>query len=97
MTETKQRYVQNEGLATAVLDGESVILNTERGFYFGTNELGTQIFTLLEEPRTHEQLVTSLAPKYDVEEDRLSDDIAQFLAQLEENGLIRSIPAEEQG
>lgn len=83
------RYVKETGLAAATLGDESVILQAERGLYFGTNALGTRIFELFETPQTPAEVAETLEPEYDVEPEQLRADVEAFVQELIQNGLLR--------
>ena len=70
------------------LEGEAVILDTDASEYYGLNEVGTRIWTLLEEPRTFEELVSALLEEYDVDRDQCEEDVRELLGQMMEKDLL---------
>ena len=52
------------------------------------NEIATDIWELLESPRTVRELATLLAADYDATESELTVDIAAFIDVLETSGLV---------
>ncbi len=70
------------------LDGEAVMLdlNTER--YFGLDEVGARMWQLLAEHGHVETVVQLLLAEYEVEEDRLRQDLANLIAKMADAGLI---------
>lgn len=70
------------------LDGEAVILDTDASEYYGLNEVGTRIWTLLQEPRTFEELVDALLEEYDVDRDQCEEDVSELLEQMMEKDLL---------
>lgn len=73
------------------LDGEAVLLATESGKYFGLNEVGTRMWSLLRLHGDVEQVCCSLLAEYDVPEERLRLDLAQFVGRLADRGLIKNV------
>lgn len=71
-----------------VLDGESVILNLNSESYFGLDEVGTRIWTVVTEAPSIQVGYNQLLEEYDVEPDVLRKDIDELLTQLVEHGLI---------
>ncbi len=57
-------------------DGEIVILDLNKGCYFGLDEVGTRVWQLMSEGVTLEQAVERLLPEYDVPSNRM---LADFL------------------
>ena len=70
-----------------VLDGEAVLLATHSGKYFGLNEDGTRMWTLLRQHGEVEAVCHALLDEYDVPEARLREDLALFVESLAERGL----------
>lgn len=85
----KDTVIRSEAhLKTAHLDGEAIVLDTSSGRYFGVNELGARILTLIESPVTMQQICDTLAAEYAVERARLEQDISAFLSDLEAKNLV---------
>jgi hypothetical protein len=82
-----QRVV-NSWVAFAALGDEAVLLNSRTGVYFGLDEVGTRIWTLIVEGKTDEQIHACLVGEYDVTADALRADLARFLDRLEERELV---------
>ncbi len=67
----------------------AALLDTRAGTYFGLNEVGLHLWSLVQEPCRVDCLVTSVLDRYDVEEQRAFEDIKQILARLADAGLIQ--------
>lgn len=70
------------------LDGEAVILNLKSEMYFGLDDVGTRMWTLLSESPSIQAAFDTLANEYDVEENTLRNDLTQLLHNLSEHGLL---------
>jgi len=70
------------------LAGEAVILNLGTGMYFGLNAVGTQIWRLISEGCSFEQIVAALLEGYEIVEARVQKDLDILLEQLNDVGLI---------
>lgn len=70
------------------LDGESVLLNVKTGVYYGLDEVGTRMWTLLAEHREVEKTCAILLDEYEVTEDRLREDLWGLIEQLNRKGLV---------
>ena len=77
-----------DGVMFRELDGEAVILNVNTEHYFGLDEVGTRIWMVLTTAESIQAGIETLLEEYDVERDRLENDIRELLAQLIEHGLI---------
>ncbi len=52
------------------------------------NEVGARIWTLIEEGRDEQQILTALAEEFDVAPERAREDVERFLSVLREAGLV---------
>ena len=75
------------------LGGESLLLNLESETYFGLDDVGTRMWTLLVDSSSIEHALVVLKAEYGVEEDVLRRDLAALLAQLLEHGLLVVVDA----
>jgi hypothetical protein len=70
------------------LKGQAAILNLNDGMYYGLNEVGARIWSLLSEPITVGLIRDQLEREYDVDGDRCEKDLVTLLSQLQDAGLI---------
>ena len=70
------------------LAGEAIILNLGTGMYFGLNAVGTQIWRLISEGQSSEQIVAALLEEYEIDEARVRQDLDILLEQLNDAGLV---------
>ena len=70
------------------IDNEVVILNVDKGEYNGLDEIGSDIWNQLETPLVLDDLILRMMGKYNVDESRCTRDIKEFIAELEDAGLI---------
>ena len=71
------------------LDGEAVILNLDTGIYFGLNEAGTRMWSLLQQEESLQRVFEALRAEYDVASEVLQADLLRLVEQMQEKGLIR--------
>jgi len=72
------------------LSGEAVLLNLATGMYFGLNEVGSRMWSLLEEHHSTEKVIERLKEEYDVVENDLRADLKKLVGELLAKGLITS-------
>jgi len=70
------------------LGGEMVLLNLQNGVYYGLNESGMQMWTLLAELKEPRRVVDALEQEYAASRAQLERDLHTLLAELREKGLI---------
>ena len=68
--------------------GESVILNLNTETYFGLNEVGTRIWSSLQQAGTIQQAYESLISEYDVDPATLRNDFQKLIEDLVKHGLL---------
>ena len=79
--------VPNEILISNLQD-ESVILNLNSERYFGLDDVGARMLSVLANSDSIETAYESLAAEYDVDRDALRHDLTSLIEQLLAQGLI---------
>lgn len=79
-----------DGCLSTTIDDESVVLHVEQGKYYGFNEIGTQVWKRIQQPRTVDRIRQDIVAAYDVEGERCLDDVTELLDELIEKGLVRA-------
>jgi hypothetical protein len=70
------------------LGGESLLLNLDSETYFGLDDVGTRMWTLLVASPSIEHALAALCAEYGVEDDILRRDLAALLDELLDHGLL---------
>ena len=70
------------------LGGEVAILDLKAGVYYGLDAVGARIWSLIEEPRTVNEIRDILLEEYDVEPERCERDLLVLLRRLADEGLV---------
>jgi len=71
------------------LTGEAAILNLKNGVYYGLDTVGSRIWSLIQEPRTVNEVRDALLEEYHVERDHCERDLLTLLQRLAAEGLIQ--------
>jgi hypothetical protein len=82
------KYSQSPGNIVSDMDGEKVMLSVSNGKYYNLGELGGEIWELMKEPITIQELVTTLQSQYNVAPTDCKEHVTDFLSQLLEQGLV---------
>lgn len=77
-----------DGLLTADVDGELLMMSVEQGRYFNLNSVGSRIWELLAAPVAVDGLVDALTAEYDVTAAEACQEVERFLGALRERGLL---------
>ncbi|MEM8725858.1 MAG: PqqD family peptide modification chaperone [Pseudomonadota bacterium] len=80
---------QATGVVAADMNGETVMMDIDKGVYFALAGTGNQIWSALESPATLAEVIANIRLEYDVAgvED-LEQTVTEFLVNLLNNGLV---------
>jgi hypothetical protein len=70
------------------LGGEVAILDLKAGVYYGLDAVGARIWSLIQEPRTVNEIRDILLQEYEVESERCERDLLVLLQRLADEGII---------
>jgi len=70
------------------LEGESIILNLQTEKYFGLDDIGTRICQVLIEKDSIQTAINTLLTEYDVEAEKLQQDVENLIEDLLKHGLV---------
>jgi len=79
---------RNKEIITADMDGETVMMNIVTGKYYNLGNLGSVIWTMIENPIKVETVINNLLEKYNVEQQKCEDEVLAFLNKTYKEGLI---------
>ncbi len=82
---------RSDNQAFCVLDDEVALLNLDRAHYFGLNDTGAHIWQSLERPRSIADLCDDVLAHFEVAPDVCRQDVLDFLAKMQEAGLIETV------
>jgi hypothetical protein len=77
-----------EGQISSDLAGEAVILNLKSGVYYGLNEVGAHIWTMLQQPTSVAAIRAAVLAEYDVEPEVCDRDVMTLIQELQAVGLV---------
>ena len=71
------------------LDGEAVLLNLENESYYGLDEIGARMWTVVNDSDSVEAAYTALIAEFDVDAQSLREDMQTLIDQWIEHGLSK--------
>lgn len=77
-----------EDVVSKELSGEMVLLNLATGEYFGLNEVGARMWSLLMKHGSPEPVLEALQAEFDVAPEVLRNDLMKLIADLSARGLV---------
>ena len=91
LSDRNEVFQRNPDLIGALIDNELVMMSAEKGQYYGLAGVGLRIWELLEQPRGFDQLVDQILDEFEVGREECQQDMAQFLKQMLELGLVKRL------
>lgn len=93
-------FSKSNDLVTRTIAGETIIVPVRAHVVnlesiYSTDEVGSLIWQLIDGRRAVEQIAEAVCESYEVDQEKATTDVREFLAGLEEAGLIRSVPDEK--
>ena len=73
------------------MSGESVLLDLASGTYFGLNEVGTRLWTLLSKDESLATATAALLQEFEVPRETLLADVHKIVMEMQSKGLLRII------
>lgn len=83
-----KRFLPSSSTLFQELDGETVLLNTKTGRYYGLDEVGNRTWLLIAEHGHLRTVYDTLLAEYAVAGDRLLDDLGELVLRLMTAGLL---------
>jgi hypothetical protein len=75
------------------LQEESVLLNLDNESYYGLDDVGTRMLSVLNSSDSVQSAWLQLVDEYDVDREVLRDDLVSLVERLLEQGLVEVSPA----
>lgn len=66
----------------------AVLLDIQQGICFSLNPVGAKIWAFIKERKSTDDIIASLVKDFDVPEEQIRSDVADFAALLKQNGLL---------
>lgn len=85
------KYQLQEHVSLTTVDDDSVLLDLDKGQYFGLNHVGTQFLQMIEKGFDHEQTIIEIAQRYTIDYNQVKDDINCLVTQLMEQNLLQTV------
>ena len=83
-----ERLILPQDVLISNVQGESVLLNLNSERYFGLDEVGTRMLSVLTTSNSIQTAYEALLEEYDVENEALRRDLADLIDRLVDQGLL---------
>lgn len=86
--------MQRSGRQVAcTLNGEVALLDLDKGLYFGLQGVGAHVWEALQEPRSIDEIISTVLSDFDVTAETCRVDVLKFVASLVDAGVVEMLPA----
>jgi len=82
------KIVSCEKSVSSKIDDEEIILNINKGTYYGLDPIGARIWDLIQDPVTVDALVNRLLEEYDVGREQCLEDVLALLHDMCDEELV---------
>jgi len=89
--EDSVKLVKPENVYVQDLEGEAVLLNFNDNQYYGLDESGFRMFSVLTSSSSVREAYDILLKEYDVAPEQLREDLEGFITSLQESGLVEAV------
>jgi len=90
MTELPPRVrINSDQIASKVIDGEAILINLTTGVYYSMAGSGAEIWSLIEQGCSREEIVEEMTARYDVDRSRCREDIVTLWRTMISEDLIQ--------
>lgn len=80
--------VVSSNQVSSELAGQAVILNIDRGIYFGLDEIGARVWNLIQKPQKVSAVRDALVQEYEVTPQCCEQDLLSLVGNLADEGLV---------
>jgi Coenzyme PQQ synthesis protein D (PqqD) len=84
----QMKFARNPDISWTTLDGETILLNLENGFYYTLNRVSSVIWEQLSGAPSLDDILATLHARFDVDEAVIREDLNALIDQLCHEGLI---------
>ncbi len=74
-----EKYGRNKQVLDGELDDNQVMMDLEKGKFFGLNPVGKRIWDLIEQPKSFIEIIQYLLAEFDVSEEQCVQEVTVFL------------------
>lgn len=84
------KLYRNPNSLSSTIDDDLVIFSAKNGMYYGTQIVGSRIWSLIENEMTVARICEQLMQEFEVDRDICEHEVLAFLQQLHSDGLVNT-------
>jgi len=74
-----KNYSRNQQIIDGELDDNQIMMHLDKGKYYGLNLVGKRIWTLIQQPRSFQEIKEVLLSEFEVTEEQCTKEVQAFL------------------
>ncbi len=82
------KYCRNEKIIHGELDNNEIMVNLDKGKYYGLNPVAKRIWDMIAVPMGRDEIVATLMDEYEIDKERCTEEVISFLHNAKEKGVI---------
>lgn len=87
-TASNSKLISRTEIPGSKIDDELVFFNHETGMYYGTGQVGAEIWEFLDEPRSMADICDRLLEKFEVDRDTCEKQVHLFIEEMVASGIL---------
>jgi hypothetical protein len=84
-----EKYYRNNEILDGSIDGSLVMMDIQKGKYFGLNPVGKRIWEIIERPKSFDEITDFLQAEFEVTPEQCRSEVEEFLAKMAKSGIIK--------
>lgn len=93
MVSSSTIVIRSREILASKLEGQTVMMNIQKGAYYGLESLESAIWEMLEAPISVADLCDKLQQEFDVDAETCSADVIEFLNEMVAESLVETCDA----
>ena len=91
---SSERYfrINTPKIVSETIEGEVIIINFDSGNYYSSDDLGCEVWSLIEQRHSIEDILTTINNRYTSNTFDLNDTVQAFISELQQEQLIVPTP-----
>lgn len=82
------KFIQSKKIFESKIGDDLVMLDIDSGFYFGLNQVASDIWVMMQNPVSEEEIIEELLRKYEVDPTICSAETKELIQQMLEHKII---------
>ena len=87
-TSTNKKLSRNIEIITNEIDDEILMMSIEDGKYYGLNAVGSEIWKMLDEPKSIEEIIPALMEIFEIDDETCRKESLDFIESMIKNNII---------